>query len=54
MDVYHVVTESPIAADQVILFDENHHSGVYDRVQEKLLLVKEINANLPEKIVNRR
>lgn len=30
--VYHVVTERPMAQGQEILFDENHHNGVYDRV----------------------
>jgi hypothetical protein len=29
---YHVVTERPMKLGQEILFDENHHSGVYERV----------------------
>lgn len=33
---------------QQIIFDENHHSGVYHRVREKLDIVKEIYNN-PEK-----
>lgn len=29
---YHVVTERPMKLGQEIIFDDNHHSGVYDRV----------------------
>ena len=29
---YHVVTERPMYLGQHILFDESHHSGVYERV----------------------
>ena len=29
---YHVVTDRPMAVGQHIIFDENHHSGVYSRV----------------------
>ena len=45
MDVYHVVTERPMYVGQQILFDEDHRSGVYHRVQAKLDIVKEIYAN---------
>ena len=31
---YHVVTDKPIKLGQVIVFDETHHSGVYNRVYE--------------------
>ena len=36
MQVYHVVTDRPMKCGQHIIFDENHHSGVYERVQEKM------------------
>lgn len=39
---YHVVTERPMSVGQVIKFDENHHSGVFERVMEKLPQVEEI------------
>ena len=29
---YHVVTDRPMSVGQRIIFDENHHSGVYSRV----------------------
>lgn len=29
---YHVVTERPMELGKEIIFDDNHHSGVYDRV----------------------
>lgn len=45
MFVYHVVTERPMQIGQQIIFDEEHHSGVYHRVFEKLDVVKEIYAN---------
>lgn len=45
MYVYHVVTEKPMKAGQVILFDETHHNGVYQRVLEKKKIVDEIYAN---------
>lgn len=32
MYVYHVVTERPMRLGQRILFDENNHNGVYNRV----------------------
>lgn len=31
---YHVVTDRPMILGQVLIFDENHHSGVYKRVYE--------------------
>ena len=33
---YHVVTERPMTLGQEIIFDENHHSGVYERVYNLL------------------
>lgn len=48
MYVYHVVTDRPMQVGQQIIFDEAHHSGVYQRVMEKLDIVNDIYAN-PEK-----
>lgn len=48
MYVYHVVTDRPMQVGQEIIFDENHHSGVYQRVYEQRKLVEDIYAN-PEK-----
>ena len=45
MIAYHVVTDRPMTIGQVIVFDENHHSGVYQRVQDKLEIVRQIYAN---------
>ena len=45
MYAYHVVTDKPMQVGQIIVFDENHHSGVYQRVYEKLNIVNEIYAN---------
>ncbi len=42
MFVYHVVTDRPMQVGQQIIFDEKHHSGVYQRVHEKMDIVKEI------------
>lgn len=42
---YHVVTERPMVLNQEIVFDENHHSGVYDRVNAFKDKVEEIYAN---------
>lgn len=41
---YHVVTDKEIFVGQHIVFDENHHSGVYDRVQCQRNLVNMIYA----------
>ena len=46
--VYHVVTEKPMHIGQHIIFDENHHNGVWQRVNEKLDIVNDIYNN-PEK-----
>lgn len=46
MYVYHVVTDRPMQVGQQITFDETHHSGVYQRVMEKLDVVNDIYANL--------
>ena len=42
MLVYHVVTDRPMYVGQKIVFDEYHHSGVYQRVYEKLDTVNHI------------
>ena len=39
---YHVVTDRPMTLGQYIRFDETHHSGVYQRVMERLPQVEEI------------
>lgn len=39
---YHVVTDRPLKLGQHILFDEDHHSGVYERVIARLDTVNEI------------
>lgn len=43
--VYHVVTDKPMHVGQQIIFDEEHHSGVYQRVYDKLDIVNDIYAN---------
>ena len=48
---YHVVTERPMYLGQHIIFDESHHSGVYERVMDRRGIVKEIYDN-PEKYRN--
>jgi len=45
---YHVVTDRPLKLGQHILFDEEHHSGVYERVMLKEELVKDFYEH-PEK-----
>lgn len=45
---YHVVTEKPMHVGQHIVFDENHHNGVWKRVNEKLDMVSDIY-NHPKK-----
>lgn len=45
---YHVVTERPMRVGQHIMFGEEQHSGVYNRVMSKLELVKDIYEK-PEK-----
>lgn len=45
MIAYHVVTDRPMYLGQQIIFDEEHHSGVYQRVHEKIDIVKDIYAN---------
>ena len=41
MTVYHVVTDRPMSVGQKIIFDENNHSGVYQRVMDKIDVVNE-------------
>ena len=48
MYAYHVVTDRPMQVGQQIIFDETHHSGVYQRVYEKMDIVNDIYAN-PDK-----
>lgn len=48
---YHVVTERPMHLGQHILFDDAHHSGVYQRVMSKLDIVNEIYGD-PQKYEN--
>ena len=45
MIVYHVVTDRPMCVGQQIIFDNEHHSGVYQRVYEKTDIVNDIYAN---------
>lgn len=37
--VYHVVTDRPVEPGQIILFDDIHHNGVYDRVMTFLKIL---------------
>ena len=48
MIAYHVVTDAPLSPGQILTFDENHVSGVFLRVREKLNLIRDIYSN-PEK-----
>ena len=45
MLAYHVVTDRPMYVGQQIIFDSSHHSGVYQRVMEKLPAVSDIYAH---------
>lgn len=45
MFAYHVVTDKPMRIGQKIIFDEKHHSGVYDRVYGKIDVVNDIYDN---------
>ncbi len=45
MYVYHVVTDRTMYVGQEIVFDKEHHSGVYQRVQEKIDIVDAIYAD---------
>lgn len=42
---FHVVTEHRMYLGQHIIFDEGHHNGVYERVMDKLPVVKDIYAH---------
>ena len=42
MYAFHVVTDKPMDLCQQIVFDETHHSGVYQRVMDKLDIVRDI------------
>jgi len=44
-ELYHVVTDRPFKVGDKIVFDENHHSGVYNRVMEKREIVDNIYKN---------
>ena len=48
---YHVVTEKPMQLGQHILFDDTHHSSVYERVMGRLDVVNDIYRN-PQKYEN--
>lgn len=48
MYAFHVVTDRPMYVGQKIIFDDSHHSGVYQRVYDKLNIVNDIYDN-PEK-----
>ena len=48
MYAFHVVTDRPMYVGQKIIFDETHHSGVYQRVYDKMDIVNEIYAD-PDK-----
>lgn len=45
MYAYHVVTDRPMYVGQTITFDEEHHSCVYQRVQDKIEIVNDIYSN---------
>lgn len=45
MKVYHVVTDKNMSVGQKIIFDDNNHSGVYQRVISKLDVVNKIYEN---------
>lgn len=42
---YHVVTERPMYLNQEIIFDENNHSGVYERVIKQKDLIDKVYQN---------
>ena len=48
MIAYHVVTERPMVLGQQIVFDEDHHSGVYNRVMALADTVADVYTH-PEK-----
>ena len=48
---YHVVTDKPMKVGQELIFDDNHHSGVYDRVYSYKEKVDDIYKN-PEAYKN--
>ena len=48
---YHVVTNKPMKLNQIIVFDEDHTSGVYDRVYALKTVVDDIYNN-PSKYKN--
>ncbi len=45
IEVYHVVTNCPMKPGQHIIFNETHHNGVWERVNDKLDIVEEIYKN---------
>ena len=47
-EYYHVVTDKAMTLGQIIIFDEKHHSGVYNRVHELKDKVDDIYLN-PDK-----
>lgn len=45
LTAYHVVTEKPMYLNQIIIFDENNNSGIYNRVMSKKTIVDDIYKN---------
>ena len=45
MFAYHVVTDRPMYVGQQIIFDEECHNGVYQRVYDKINIVNDIYSN---------
>ena len=43
---YHVVTERPMYLGQEIIFDSNHHSGVYERIYKEKKLVDKVYSGI--------
>ena len=43
---YHVVTERPMYLGQEIIFDSNHHSGVFERINKEKELVDKLYSGL--------
>ena len=41
---YHVVTERPMYLGQEIIFDSNHHSGVFERINKEKELVDKLQS----------
>ena len=46
MEFYHVVTERPMYLGQEIVFDDKHHSGVYERIYKEKELVNKVYSGI--------